>query len=205
MTTAVQAALLSTIPELRAFALSLCGNRDRADDLVQEALLSAWAHLDNFQEGTNMAAWLFTILRNRFINDYRKGRIWVEDVNGKYAEGLSTRPNQDGWVLMADLRAALARLPPRQREAVILVGASGLTIAEAASVCGCELGTIKSRVNRARVRLAEMLAGDLERADDDKARDAERVTPEGAQDDAVLSWLRHRDGAASGSQQARTM
>jgi RNA polymerase sigma-70 factor, ECF subfamily len=205
MTTSVQATLVSTIPELRAFALSLCGNRDRADDLVQEALLSAWAHLDDFEEGTNMAAWLFTILRNRFINDYRKARIWVEDVNGKYAEGVPIRPNQDGWALLADLRAALARLPARQREAVILVGASGLTIAEAASVCGCELGTIKSRVNRARVRLAELMHGDIESVEEDKGGDAGHVAPARARDDAEMIWLAHRNGAGPGSRPVRTM
>jgi RNA polymerase sigma-70 factor, ECF subfamily len=204
MTISAQAALVSTIPELRAFAISLCGNRDRADDLVQDALLSAWAHLDDFEEGTNMAAWLFTILRNRFVNEYRKARIWVEDVNGKYAEGISVRPNQDGWALLADLRDALDRLPAHQREAVILVGASGLTIAEAASVCGCELGTIKSRVNRARLRLAELLDGDGGSVDEDAGGDAGDVASASARD-AETIWLVHRHGAGAGSPPARTM
>lgn len=204
MTISAQAALVSTIPELRAFAISLCGNRDRADDLVQDSLLSAWAHLDDFEEGTNMAAWLFTILRNRFVNEYRKARIWVDDANGKYADGLAVRPNQDGWALMADLRDALDRLPPHQREAVILVGASGLTIAEAASVCGCELGTIKSRVNRGRLRLAELLDGNIESVDEDAGGDAEDIVPQSARE-AETIWLVHRGGAGAGSPPARAM
>jgi RNA polymerase sigma-70 factor (ECF subfamily) len=160
MATSARAALLSAIPELRAFAVSLCGSRDQGDDLVQDTLLSAWAHLQDFREGTNMAAWLFTILRNRFLNEYRRRRIWVEDVEGQHAERMTVTPEQEGWAISADLRYALGQLPVHQREAVILVGASGLSVAEAASVCGCEAGTIKSRVNRGRARLAELMAGD---------------------------------------------
>ena len=160
----VRAALLSAIPDLRAFAISLCGNREQGDDLVQETLLSAWAHIRDFREGSNMAAWLFTILRNRFINEFRKRRHSVEDPDGKHAENLTVLPGQEGWAISVDLGYALERLPAHQREAVLLVGASGLSLAEAASICGCEVGTIKSRVNRGRARLAELMDGGRPRA-----------------------------------------
>jgi RNA polymerase sigma-70 factor (ECF subfamily) len=159
-------ALLAQIPDLRASAFLLSGSKDRADDLVQDTLLSAWAHLDDFQVGTNMGAWLFTILRNRFRTEYRKSRRWVRDVNGQYAERLTSEPEQEGWSISADLRYALAQLPAPQREAVILVGAAGLTMAEAAAVCGCEVGTIKSRTNRGRARLGELLADICPNADE---------------------------------------
>jgi RNA polymerase sigma-70 factor (ECF subfamily) len=157
---AARAAMLSTIPDLRAFALSLCGSRDQGDDLVQETLLRAWAHLADFQEGTNMAAWLFTILRNHFVNECRRRRRWVEDVDGQFADRVTTVPGQDGWEISTDLRDALMRLPVHQRDAVILVGAAGMSLEEAASICACEIGTIKSRVHRGRARLAELMAGD---------------------------------------------
>ena len=150
--------LLAQIPDLRASAFLLCGSKDRADDLVQDTVLSAWAHLDDFQAGTNMGAWLFTILRNRFRTEYRKSRRWVQDVDGRYAERLTSKPEQEGWSISADLSRALAQLPAHQREALIMVGAKGMSLVEAAAVCGCELGTIKSRINRARARLAELLA-----------------------------------------------
>jgi RNA polymerase sigma factor (sigma-70 family) len=100
-------ALLSMIPNLRAFALSPCGDRDRADDLVQETLLKAWAHMDSFQEGTNLLAWLFTILRNTYLSEMRKRRRVVQDSDGKKAEGLSVAPAQQGRVDMEDMRKAL--------------------------------------------------------------------------------------------------
>ena len=159
-------ALLAQIPDLRASAFLLCGSKDRADDLVQDTVLSAWAHLDDFQAGTNMGAWLFTIMRNRFRTDYRKSRRWVQDVNGQYAERLTSKPEQEGWSISADLRYALAQLPAYQREALILVGAKGLSLVEAAAVCGCEVGTIKSRTNRARARLVELLAYTRQNADE---------------------------------------
>jgi RNA polymerase sigma-70 factor, ECF subfamily len=166
---AARAAMLSTIPDLRAFAFSLCGSRDQGDDLVQETLLRAWAHLADFQEGTNMAAWLFTILRNHFVNECRRRRRWVEDVDGQFSEKVTTVPEQDGWAISTDLRDALTRLPVHQRDAVILVGAAGMTLEQAASICGCEVGTIKSRVHRGRARLAELMADDAAGFDEDAA------------------------------------
>ena len=156
--------VLSTVPSLRAFAISLCGNVDRADDLVQETLLRALAHIDSFQPGTNMPAWLFTILRNLFRSEYRKRRREVEDADGTYADSLTSLPNQTSSLEMDEFRKALDHLPPDQREALILVGASGFSYEEAAQICGCAVGTIKSRVNRARTRLAELLS--VESADD---------------------------------------
>jgi RNA polymerase sigma-70 factor, ECF subfamily len=156
--------MLSAVPRLRAFAISLCSNVDKADDLVQETLLRALSHIDQFEPGTNMSAWLFTILRNLFRSDYRKRRREVEDDDGSYAESLKSQPEQTGRLELHELPAALAQLPADQREALILVGASGLSYEEASVICGCPIGTIKSRVNRARGRLAELLA--IESVDD---------------------------------------
>ena len=157
---AIRDQVLSTVPSLRAFAISLCGNIDRADDLVQETLLRALSHIDSFEPGTNMPAWLFTILRNLFRSEYRKRRREVEDADGRYAETLKSQPEQTGRVEFEEFRTALAKLPSDQREALILVGASGFSYEDAASICGCAVGTIKSRVNRARTRLADLLAID---------------------------------------------
>jgi RNA polymerase sigma-70 factor (ECF subfamily) len=151
-------AILKTVPNLRAFAVSLSGSVDRADDLVQETLLRAFAKIDSFQPGTNLSAWLFTILRNQFRSEYRKRRREVEDADGKYSEKLKSQPEQLGKIEFAELRQALAELPDDQREALILVGASGFSYEETAEICGCAVGTIKSRVNRARTRLAELMA-----------------------------------------------
>jgi RNA polymerase sigma-70 factor (ECF subfamily) len=159
----VRDAMLAAVPSLRAFAISLCGNVDRADDLVQEALLRAWANLDSFEPGTNMAAWLFTILRNLFRSEYRKRRREVEDADGFYAESLTSLPDQSSHLEMDEFRRALELLPTDQRESLILVGASGFSYEEAAQICGCAVGTIKSRVNRARSRLAVILS--IESAD----------------------------------------
>jgi RNA polymerase sigma factor, sigma-70 family len=150
--------LLKAIPSLRAFAMSLTGNPDRADDLVQEALIRAWANLGSFTEGTNMVAWLYTILRNAFYSEYRKRSREVEDVDGRAAAAQAMPPSQLDHMNMCDFRAALMTLPADQREALVLVGAAGMSYEEAAEICGCALGTIKSRINRARTRLAQILA-----------------------------------------------
>jgi len=150
--------MLAAVPRLRAFAISLSGNVDRADDLVQEALLRALANLSSFESGTNMSAWLFTILRNLFRSEYRKRRREVEDADGLYAEQLTSLPEQTSRLEINEFRQALKLLPPEQRESLILVGASGFSYDEAAQICGCAVGTIKSRVNRARIRLAEILS-----------------------------------------------
>jgi RNA polymerase sigma-70 factor (ECF subfamily) len=150
-------ALLGLIPNLRAFAVSLCGDVERADDLVQETLLKAWDHLESFQQGTNLRAWLFTILRNTYFSECRRRRREVEDRDGSKAADLAVHPGQQGYLDMQDFRRALNVLPPDQREALILVGAAGFSYEEAAGISGCAVGTIKSRVNRARSKLVELL------------------------------------------------
>jgi RNA polymerase sigma-70 factor, ECF subfamily len=154
----IRADLVSAIPSLRAFAVSLCGNPDRADDLVQETLVKAWVSLGSFTEGTNLTAWLFTILRNIYYSDYRKRRRETADPDGVMAAKMVAPATQPGHMDFLDFRAALQKLPLDQREALILVGASGLSYDEAAAICGCASGTMKSRVNRARNRLAELLS-----------------------------------------------
>lgn len=149
--------LLNLIPEMRAFAYSLCGNPHRADDLVQETLVKAWSHHSSFKPGTNMRAWLFTILRNEFYSQLRKTRREVEDIDGTYSSRLSTPPSQESHIEMDEMKVALGKLPEDQREAIILVGASGLSYEEAAEICGTAVGTMKSRVSRARTRLGALL------------------------------------------------
>ncbi|WP_244470985.1 sigma-70 family RNA polymerase sigma factor [Microvirga massiliensis] len=149
--------LLRAIPHLRAFAISLTGNGDQADDLVQEAIVRGLGNLDKFEAGTNLRAWLFTILRNEFYTAMRRRRREVEDPDGVMAGMLSTLPGQDENLNLRDLAVALARLPPEQREAILLAGAQGLQYEEIARICGIKLGTVKSRINRARARLAELL------------------------------------------------
>jgi RNA polymerase sigma-70 factor (ECF subfamily) len=150
--------LLAAIPSLRAFAISLCNDSHRADDLVQDTIMRAWANFDRFEPGTNLNAWLFTILRNLFHSEYRKRKREVEDIDGEYAGRLASYPEQQAHLDMADFRQALAKVPVDQRQALLLVGAQGMSYEEAAEVCGVAIGTIKSRVNRARNRLAELLA-----------------------------------------------
>jgi RNA polymerase sigma-70 factor (ECF subfamily) len=150
--------MLAAIPGLRAFAISLCGNADRADDLVQETLIRALANINSFEPGTNMSAWLITILRNLYRSEYRKRRREVEDATGSYAERLRSLPEQEGHLEMEEFQAALGKLPPDQREALILIGALGFSHEEVAKICGCAIGTIKSRVNRARRQLVELLS-----------------------------------------------
>lgn len=152
--------IVERLPNLRAFARSIAGDPSKADDLVQDTIVKALANLHSFEFGTNLTAWLFTILRNHYYSEVR--RMWreVEDADGVHAARLVSRPRQLDQVELNNFQAALARLPVEQREALILVGASGFAYEDAARICGCAVGTIKSRVNRARVRLTEMLDPD---------------------------------------------
>ncbi len=154
---AVRDAMYAALPHLRAFAISLTGSLDRADDLVQETLLRALSNLDRFERGTNLQAWMFTILRNLFHSEYRKRRREVDDPEGAYAGRLKAHPEQQSHLDFEDFRGALAKLPPDQREALLLVGAEGMSYEDAAAICQVAVGTIKSRVNRARARLAQIL------------------------------------------------
>ncbi len=149
--------LIAEIPNLRAFAASLSGSVSLADDLVQDTLLRAWGNSDKFQMGTSLRAWLFTILRNTFYSHYRKRSREVPDSDGAYASTLSVHGNQESHLDLADFRKALATLPAEQREVLTMIGASGLSYEEAAEICGVAIGTIKSRLNRARTKLAELL------------------------------------------------
>jgi len=147
------------IPHLRAFGRSLSGNRDLADDLVQETLLKAWAARKRFQAGTNMRAWTFIILRNLYLSQMRRARFkgeWDDLVADRL---LAAPASQDKHVELADMQRALLHLPQPQREALILVGAGGFAYEEAAEICGVAVGTIKSRVARGRVALEALMAG----------------------------------------------
>ena len=149
--------LAQVIPHLRAFGRSLSGSRDVADDLVQETLLKAWAARKRFQAGTNMRAWTFIILRNLFLSQMRRARFkgeWDELTASKI---LAAPAGQDRQIELADMHRALMHLPQPQREALILVGAGGFAYEEAAEICDCAVGTIKSRVARGRVALEALL------------------------------------------------
>lgn len=152
--------VVGLIPALRAFAWSLSHNGSDADDLVQDTLIKAWSNRDKFEPGTNLRAWLFTILRNTYYTSVLRRRREVRDEDGEYAGTLKTAPTQDWSMAMRALQDALQQLPPEHREALILVGAAGLSYEEAAEICGCALGTIKSRVNRARARLLKIMDAD---------------------------------------------
>jgi RNA polymerase sigma factor (sigma-70 family) len=150
--------LSAVIPHLRAFGRSLSGSRDLADDLVQETLLKAWAARKRFQAGTNMRAWTFIILRNLFLSQMRRARFkgeWDELTASKI---LAAPASQDRHIELSDMQRALMHLPQPQREALILVGAGGFAYEEAAEICGCAVGTIKSRVARGRVALEGLLS-----------------------------------------------
>lgn len=152
-----QEELVEHIGAMRAFAISLCRNGATADDIVQDALIKAWSNIDSFQEGTNMRAWLFTIVRNTYFSLHRKRKREVEDVDGVMAESLSQKPDHDGRLALKDFAVAFDQLTDEQREALVLVGAQGFSYEEAAAMCGVALGTVKSRVNRARAQLAELM------------------------------------------------
>jgi RNA polymerase sigma factor (sigma-70 family) len=150
--------LENVIPHLRAFARGLCGRPDMADDLVQEALMKAWAAQDRFEPGTSMRAWTFVILRNAYLTDMRRNRF-RGDYDETVAERILTAPaGQEEPIHLGDLNRALQTLPPERREALLLVGAGGFSYEEAANICGCAVGTIKSRVGRARSALNSMLS-----------------------------------------------
>ncbi|WP_353203180.1 sigma-70 family RNA polymerase sigma factor [Sphingomonas sp.] len=150
--------LAQVIPHLRAFGRSLSGNRDLADDLVQETLMKAWAARLRFQAGTNMRAWTFIILRNLYLSQMRRARFkgeWDDLVADRI---LAAPASQDKHVELGDMQRALLQLPQPQREALILVGAGGFAYEEAAEICGVAVGTIKSRVARGRVALEAVMS-----------------------------------------------
>jgi len=154
--------LIALIPQMRAFARSLCHDATQGDDLAQGALLSAWRRRDSYVPGTDMKAWVFTIVRNQFYSDKR--RSWrVSQLDPAVAETtLLAVSNPDAGLELDDVRRAIMQLPDEQREALILISVAGLSYQELAKICDCALGTVKSRVCRARQSLLALLAeGDL--------------------------------------------
>ena len=146
--------LIKAIPNLRAFAHSLSGDLNLSNDLVQETLLKAWSHKQSFVPGSNLKAWLFTILRNTFFTHYRKSQREELDED-QAAMNASVPATQLTHLEFDDMRSAMMRLSPDHREALLLITAEGFSYEDAARVCGCAVGTMKSRVNRARSRLVD--------------------------------------------------
>ena len=149
--------IITHLPSLRAFAMSLTRNPSAADDLVHDTIVKAWSKFDLYRPGTNLRAWLLTILRNTYYSGRRKQAREVADSDGAMTERLASKPDHDGRLALADLATAFAKLPAEQREVLVLVGAMGFSIEEAAETCGCAPGTVKSRANRGRRALADML------------------------------------------------
>jgi RNA polymerase sigma-70 factor (ECF subfamily) len=152
-----RAQMVAIIPSLRAFARGLCGNRELADDLAQEAMMRAWAAHDSFTPGSNFRAWMFMILRNQFYTTMRKNArmtSWDPDAAERL---LVEAPPQQHLVHMRDVEKALQKLPAEQREILMIVGAGGASYEEAAEVTGCAIGTVKSRLARGRAALASLI------------------------------------------------
>ena len=147
-------------PVLRRRALKLTANRHRAEDLVQDTLLKAWASRDSYSPDTRLRAWLFTILRNTFYSDLRKRRREVEDADGALALSIIQEPCQEHRLALNELISAMNQLAPAQRDALLMMGAYGFSQVEAAEASGCSIGTIKSRVSRSRTVLTRLLADD---------------------------------------------
>lgn len=147
------------IPTLRAFGRSLCMNATLADDLVQETMLKAWSHRGKFQPGSNMKAWLLTVLRNQYYSELRYKKFEVEDPDDLHAASMAVQPQHEVELELEALTRALHTLPDERREALLLVCASGLSYKQAAEVCNCAVGTIKSRIARGRDHLTAMLDG----------------------------------------------
>lgn len=146
--------ILASLPALRAFARSLTGNASAADDLLQDTVVNALANTDKFDLRTSIRPWLFTILRNRFYSDMRRKKVAAIVVqSGDDLPDWPTPATQESGLMIADFRRLFMALPVQQREALALVGAAGLSYVEAARICKCGVGTLKSRVSRARAEL----------------------------------------------------
>jgi RNA polymerase sigma-70 factor, ECF subfamily len=151
--------LVAIIPSLRAFARGLCRHRELADDIAQEAMTRAWAARTSFEPGTNFRAWMFMIARNQFYSSMRKSSRMVAWDPQAAERTLVQKPTQELSIFVHDVDAALAHLPPQQREILLLVTAAGLSYEDAAVAAGCTLGTVKSRLARARVSLHKLIEG----------------------------------------------
>lgn len=155
--------LMGVLPHLRAFARGLCGRPDFADDLVQETVVKAWVARERYQAGTNMRAWTFAILRNHYLSELRKSKRQTDLDEGVAERMLVMDADQEAPLHLGDMEVALLKLAPERREAVLLVGASGFSYEEAAEIAHCPIGTMKSRVARARADLARMLESEPEK------------------------------------------
>ena len=158
--------LLEALPHLRAFARGLSGRADFADDLVQETAIKAWSARERYTPGTNMRAWTFAILRNHYLSELRRSKRQTDLEEGAVERLLIMDPDQEAPLHVSDMEAALQQLAPERREAVLLIGASGFSYEEAAAIAGCPVGTMKSRVARARADLARLLDGDSDKEGD---------------------------------------
>ncbi|POR41088.1 RNA polymerase subunit sigma-70 [Methylobacterium sp. V23] len=157
LTAEVRAGMAEQMPGLMRFALSLTKDRSRAEDLVQETLMRAWRSRHTYEAGTNVAGWLTMILRNTFYSHHRKRSHEVEDPDEAYAAALSIAPPQEDRLHLQDMHVAMGQLPPEQRETLVLIVLNNLSYEEAALAMGCKVGTVKSRMSRARERLSEIL------------------------------------------------
>ena len=150
-------ALLEIVPQLRAYARALCGGSDLADDLVQETLLKAWEKKNDVRDKSCLKSWAMTIMRNEFRGHWRRRKFVVEDEGGYWADTLTVEPEQPAHVDLQDLVSALRDIADVHREAIVLIFVNELSYKEASKVAGCPVGTMKSRVNRARQELAARL------------------------------------------------
>jgi RNA polymerase sigma-70 factor (ECF subfamily) len=156
--------MIALVPKLRAHAWALTRGAPDADDLVQETLARAWQFRHTFQPGTNLKAWMYRILRNAFLASVSGKLKTIQDVDGKLAARLAQEAGQEWSLRCGELLDRIALLPEQHAEALLLVAGSGLTYEEAAEICFCSIGTIKSRVSRARERLAEFDATEVDAA-----------------------------------------
>jgi RNA polymerase sigma-70 factor, ECF subfamily len=171
-----KAALVAAIPFLRALALAHCGDKHRADDLVQETLEKAFSSIDSFTAGTNLKAWLATILRNSYRTEYRKRRRETPDPDGALAARIAVPDSQTSHMDFKDFAKALQQLSSEHREALMMVLATGMSCEEAAEIAGCAVGTMKSRISRARESLVKLL-GLKEEKSGEVEKPAQRKAP----------------------------
>jgi len=150
--------LITWVPRLRRYARALAGNRDDADDLVQDTLERAWSRASLWRSVADMRAWLFAIMHNVHVDALRRGRLATVAMDEDTPEGAA-RPTQDDRLAVADLQSALARLVPEQREVLLLVALEDMTYADIAQTLGIPLGTVMSRLSRGRERLRSLLDG----------------------------------------------